>query len=84
MKTIPGKLCKFLLLFAIRFYRIVLSPVLPPACRFLPSCSEYAAEALQLHGVAKGTVLTVKRLARCHPWGGSGYDPVPQSTKSCC
>jgi len=65
----------------IRFYRAVLSPLLPSACRFTPSCSAYALEALQLHGPVTGLWLTVKRLARCHPisWlgGSSGFDPVP-------
>ena len=65
----------------IRFYRAVLSPLLPSACRFTPSCSVYALEALQLHGPVTGLWLTVKRLARCHPisWlgGSSGFDPVP-------
>jgi putative membrane protein insertion efficiency factor len=65
----------------IRAYRAWLSPLLPPACRFTPSCSVYALEALKLHGPVKGLWLTVRRLARCHPitWlgGSSGFDPVP-------
>jgi hypothetical protein len=61
----------------IRFYQWIVSPLLPKSCRFLPTCSDYAAEALQRHGVLDGAWLTVRRLARCHPWGGSGYDPVP-------
>jgi uncharacterized protein len=61
----------------IQAYRLLLSPVLPPSCRYLPSCSEYAAEAIARHGALKGSVLAVRRLSRCHPWGGSGYDPVP-------
>lgn len=59
-------------------YRRVVSPLLPRACRFLPTCSEYAAEALRTHGFARGTVLALKRLARCHPLGASGLDPVPR------
>jgi hypothetical protein len=58
-------------------YRYGLSPLLGRPCRFQPSCSEYALEALHRHGAWRGTVLSVKRVARCHPWGGSGYDPVP-------
>ncbi len=62
-----------------KVYRLVLSPVLPQSCRFAPSCSEYAIEALDRHGAVKGGGLTLWRLARCQPWGGSGYDPVPGS-----
>lgn len=62
----------------IRGYQLLLSPVLPAhQCRFLPSCSVYGMEALEKHGAAQGVALTVKRLLRCHPWGGSGVDPVP-------
>jgi hypothetical protein len=61
----------------IKIYQWVISPVLGPKCRFTPSCSQYAAEALKKHGVVKGMWLAIKRLSRCHPWGGSGYDPVP-------
>jgi putative membrane protein insertion efficiency factor len=61
----------------VRAYQLLISPVLPPSCRYLPSCSDYAAEALQQHGAVRGTWLALRRLARCHPWGGSGYDPVP-------
>lgn len=63
---------------AVRAYQLLVSPLLPPSCRFLPSCSEYAAEAIERHGAVRGTSLALRRLARCHPWGGSGYDPVPQ------
>jgi len=62
---------------AVRTYKLLVSPLLPPACRFLPTCSEYAAEAIESHGVWRGIILALRRLARCHPWGGSGYDPVP-------
>lgn len=61
----------------IRLYQIAISPLLPPSCRFTPSCSAYALEALHRHGAAKGGWLAVRRIARCHPWGSSGYDPVP-------
>jgi uncharacterized protein len=62
----------------IRSYQLVLSPILPPSCRYLPSCSDYAAEAIGRHGALVGAGLAARRLARCHPWGGSGYDPVPE------
>ena len=58
-------------------YQLLISPLLLPSCRFEPSCSHYAQEAIAEHGALRGIVLTMKRLARCHPWGGSGYDPVP-------
>lgn len=61
----------------IRFYRRALSPLLPPACRFEPSCSRYALDALELHGAARGLWLAARRLGRCQPWGGHGHDPVP-------
>jgi putative membrane protein insertion efficiency factor len=61
----------------IRLYQLLVSPLLPPGCRYLPSCSEYAAEAIERHGAARGSWLALRRLLRCHPWGGSGYDPVP-------
>lgn len=67
----------FLLLIPVYFYRICISPFLPPSCRFTPTCSAYAVEALKKHGPFKGLYLTVRRILRCHPWGGSGYDPVP-------
>ncbi|MBR5824574.1 MAG: membrane protein insertion efficiency factor YidD, partial [Paludibacteraceae bacterium] len=54
-----------------------ISPLFPPTCRFTPTCSQYAIEAIKKHGPFKGLWLAVKRIARCHPWGGSGYDPVP-------
>jgi putative membrane protein insertion efficiency factor len=61
----------------VRLYRYVVSPLLQPACRYAPSCSEYALDALAEHGALMGGWLTLKRIARCNPWGGSGYDPVP-------
>jgi uncharacterized protein len=61
----------------IRAYQLLVSPLLLPSCRYLPSCSDYAAEAIAAHGAPYGAWLTLRRLLRCHPWGGSGYDPVP-------
>lgn len=58
-------------------YRVTLSAVMGRQCRFLPTCSEYAADAIRTHGALKGAGLALRRIARCHPWGGSGYDPVP-------
>jgi len=66
-----------LLVFLIQAYRYTLSPLLGRSCRFFPSCSEYAIEALQRHGALRGTWLATKRIARCHPWHPGGYDPVP-------
>lgn len=68
---------EWLLRLLVRFYQLCISPLLPPSCRFTPTCSEYAMQALRKYGPFKGLWLTVKRLSRCHPWGGSGYDPVP-------
>ena len=68
---------KKLLILPIRFYQRYVSPTLPPACRCTPTCSQYAIEAIQKHGALKGLWLALRRLLRCHPWGGSGYDPVP-------
>ncbi len=61
----------------IKFYRRFISPYLPNSCRYTPTCSQYALEALQKHGLFKGGWLAFKRILRCNPWGGSGYDPVP-------
>lgn len=61
----------------IRFYQVCISPYKPLTCRFTPTCSEYALQAFRKWGPFKGLYLTVRRLLRCHPWGGSGYDPVP-------
>ena len=62
---------------AIRGWQLLLAPMFPPACRYWPSCSHYADEAISRHGPIVGLWLTLRRLCRCHPWGGSGYDPVP-------
>ena len=68
---------RIMMLGLIRAYQLLVSPFTPPACRFTPSCSEYAREAISRHGACSGGWLAVKRLARCHPWGGMGDDPVP-------
>ena len=68
---------KFILISLIRFYQRFISPLTPPACRFTPTCSQYTLEAIQKYGALKGTWLGIKRICRCHPWSGSGYDPVP-------
>jgi putative membrane protein insertion efficiency factor len=65
------------LLLPIYFYRYFISPLLGVNCRFSPSCSDYAKDAIIKHGALRGGLLTVKRILKCHPWGGSGYDPVP-------
>lgn len=70
-------LARILILTVIRFYRTALSPLLPPACRFMPSCSRYAEEAVHRYGALRGSWLAMRRVARCHPLGGRGYDPVP-------
>jgi uncharacterized protein len=68
-----------LLLMLIGCYRKAVSPFTPPSCRFVPTCSAYAEEAIRTHGAARGAWLAVKRLSRCHPFGGSGFDPVPDA-----
>ena len=71
------RLLSLILILPIRFYQLSISPLFPPACRFTPTCSQYAIEAIRRHGPFKGLWLALRRLSRCHPWGGSGYDPVP-------
>lgn len=66
-----------LLIALIRFYKHYISPLTPPACRYTPTCSQYTLEAIQKYGALSGSWLGIKRICRCHPWGGSGYDPVP-------
>jgi uncharacterized protein len=61
----------------VKFYQAVIRPLLPNACRYTPSCSQYAIEAITKYGAFKGSWLGFKRISRCHPWGGQGYDPVP-------
>ena len=71
------KVAIFPFVILIRFYQISIAPLKPASCRFTPTCSQYALEAFRKHGPFKGLYLTVKRILRCHPWGGQGYDPVP-------
>lgn len=66
-----------LLILPIRFYQYVISPMVGPRCRFVPTCSQYTIEAIRHHGPLKGLWLGLRRVTRCHPWGGHGYDPVP-------
>ncbi|MEG1571949.1 MAG: membrane protein insertion efficiency factor YidD [Bacteroidales bacterium] len=74
---IVKKIWKFLIILPIRIYQYMISPFFPASCRFVPTCSQYGVEALQKYGLFKGAWLTFKRIIRCHPWGGSGFDPVP-------
>lgn len=86
MKNLLRQVSIALLLAPIRIYRWCISPIFPPACRFMPTCSEYAVDALTLHGPVKGAWLAGRRLLRCHPvkWlgGASGFDPVPPPRQS--
>ncbi|MEL6535306.1 MAG: membrane protein insertion efficiency factor YidD [Bacteroidota bacterium] len=82
------KLLSSLLIGLVRVYQLVISPLFPPSCRYTPTCSAYAVEAIKIHGPFRGGWMAAKRIASCHPWGGQGYDPVPpQKSKSedaCC
>ena len=71
------KVLAFPLIVLVKFYQLCISPFTPPSCRFTPTCSQYALEALRKYGPLKGGWLAFRRILRCHPWGGSGYDPVP-------
>lgn len=70
-----------LLLLPVYFYKYAISPMTPASCRHIPSCSEYAVEALKIHGPIKGIYLATRRILKCHPWGTHGYDPVPPKKK---
>ncbi|MFA5712661.1 MAG: membrane protein insertion efficiency factor YidD [Bacteroidales bacterium] len=72
-----GKILTAPPLLLIKCYQICISPLVAPSCRFTPTCSTYSAEALKKHGLIKGGYLSVKRILKCHPWGGGGHDPVP-------
>ena len=71
------KIFNYLLILPIKLYQILLSPLIGPSCRFTPTCSNYAIEAINRHGPFKGFWLAIKRISKCHPWGDSGHDPVP-------
>ena len=71
------RIFSLLLIIPIKNYQTIISPLLGPSCRFTPTCSQYAVEAIQKYGPFKGSWLSFKRILKCHPWGGSGYDPVP-------
>ncbi len=71
------KLLKYIPLLIIKFYQYCIRPFIPSACRYTPSCSEYGIQAINKHGAFKGSWLSLKRIFRCHPWGGNGFDPVP-------
>ncbi|MBQ1652949.1 MAG: membrane protein insertion efficiency factor YidD [Bacteroidales bacterium] len=75
--AILRKILIFPLVVLIQFYRKLISPLLPDSCRYTPTCSAYALEALRKHGLLKGFFLATRRILSCNPWGGSGYDPVP-------
>ncbi|NNC63213.1 MAG: membrane protein insertion efficiency factor YidD [Gammaproteobacteria bacterium] len=77
-----SRLITRLMLGLIRAYQLILSPWLGRACRYTPTCSEYAAEAIARHGPLRGVWLGFRRILRCHPWGNSGYDPVPESASA--
>lgn len=77
-----NELLKKLFLLPIRFYQLAISPLLGPSCRFTPTCSQYTAEAIQEWGALKGLWLGLRRILRCHPWGGCGHDPVPKKNQS--
>lgn len=68
---------KHIAIFLVRLYQAGISPWFPASCRYTPTCSQYSVEAFQKYGFFKGSLLTIKRIGRCHPWGGHGYDPVP-------
>lgn len=77
MLKLVTKILSVVLIFFVRMYQIFISPLFPPACRHVPTCSQYTIEALRIHGPLKGLWLAFKRIIRCHPWGTHGYDPVP-------
>ncbi len=75
--SFPIRLLGWVFIFIIRFYQILISPILPAACRYTPTCSHYGLAAIKKHGPFKGGYLAIRRILRCNPWGGHGHDPVP-------
>jgi putative membrane protein insertion efficiency factor len=75
------KILIFPFIILVKFYQVAISPYLPASCRYSPTCSHYTLEALQKHGLFRGGWLAIKRISSCHPWGGEGYDPVPDKKK---
>ena len=71
------KILIFPFVFLIKIYQNIISPLFPPTCRYTPTCSEYSIHSLKKYGIIKGVYLSIKRIVNCHPWGGSGYDPIP-------
>ena len=69
------------LIIIIRLYQLLISPILGQNCRYLPTCSEYSIKALKEHGLVRGSILSVKRISKCHPWGSYGFDPVPKKSE---
>jgi putative membrane protein insertion efficiency factor len=83
-RQFPGRMMSLALRGAIRLYQLTLAYFFVGACRYEPSCSAYAAEAVRLHGALPGSWLAARRLCRCHPWGPGGYDPVPSASRLSC
>lgn len=84
LTSLVRTILRTMLIASIRVYQTVISPILGPRCRYLPTCSDYTIEAIQAHGPVRGLWLGVRRLGRCHPWGGHGYDPVPPVAQCRC
>ena len=80
--TFLSRLIRNLLRLSIRLYQLVISPMFPHSCRYLPTCSQYANDAIYQYGLLRGGWLAIKRLGRCHPWGGAGYDPITSLKRS--
>lgn len=81
MKRNFSKIVTMPFIWMVRFYQVAISPYTPSSCRYTPTCSTYTIEALQKFGIIKGGWLSVKRIVSCNPWGGSGYDPVPEKNE---